>query len=215
MQIKNKGIVGLVVGLAVGLAIGVVVSLQAGPLTPPPTAVSGGAPVSTMKTLDQVPPTWDRTLPANNTGDPCNSSRFTCVMGNEAVKDNETGVVWHRSPFGNSGNWLEANRFCDAALIANRKGWRLPTVHELTSLIDPTQSNPALPSGHPFSGGASPRGYWSVTTDPSNANNALRVIFDVANQGGNVTSSIKNATGVTVGFHDFWCVRGGSGPDVR
>jgi hypothetical protein len=127
MQIKNKGIVGVAFGLAVGLAIGVVVSLQAGPLTPPPTAVSGGTPVSTMRTLDQVTPTWDRTLPANDTGDPCNSSRFTCVIGNVAVKDNETGLVWQRTTSGLPFvAWESAITSCVSQNTGNRRGWRLP-----------------------------------------------------------------------------------------
>src|SRR2546425_8806330 len=46
-----------------------------------------------------LPPTWDKTLPANNPGGACpaTSSRFTCVMGNAAVRDNETGLVWEQS----------------------------------------------------------------------------------------------------------------------
>lgn len=48
----------------------------AGTLDPP------GPPAPTMRSLEQVTPSWDRVLPANNGGvDGCNSSRFTCVMG--------------------------------------------------------------------------------------------------------------------------------------
>jgi hypothetical protein len=157
MQKINKGVVGLVIGLAGGLAIGVAVSLQAGPLTPPPTAASGGLPVSTMKTLDQVPATWDRKLPANNTGDPCNSSRFTCVLFTtdntpRGVRDNETGLVWTKDAnlFSNPLSLFDAEQVCSSLPTASRKGWRLPAIHELTSLLDLFGQQPALPAGHPF-----------------------------------------------------------------
>jgi len=208
MQIKNKGIVGLAVGLAAGLAIGVVVSLQAGPLTPPPTAVSGGAPVSTMRTLDQVTPTWDRTLPANDTGDPCNSSRFTCVMGGAAVRDNETGLVWEHTPSSSAFSWNGALNHCTTKASGNRLGWQLPTIQELASLVDrnnPT-GNPDLPPGHPFVNVASST-YWSATIVFSSTVGTNRgwVLFFNDGTPGNAAD----------GNFFAWCVRGGRGADVQ
>ena len=34
--------------------------------------------------------------------------------------------------------------------LGGRKGYRLPTIEELSSLIDPNQEYPALPVDHPF-----------------------------------------------------------------
>ena len=47
------------------------------------------------KDLDGVTPNWDKKLPANDPGGPCpaSSSRFTCVLDGEGVRDNETGLV--------------------------------------------------------------------------------------------------------------------------
>jgi hypothetical protein len=210
MQIKNKGIVGVAFGLAVGLAIGVVVSLQAGPLTPPPTAVSGGVPVSTMKTLDQIPPTWDRILPANNSGDPCDSSRFTCVMGGVAVRDNETGLVWERSPDSTETDWNNAVSSCSSKILGNRQGWRLPTLQELDSLIDGSQTSPngsipALAPGHPFPNLLGNLNYWVATTQKENAANAFIVNLNNAH--------LIAAKSSFTGRH--WCVRGGSGLDAQ
>jgi hypothetical protein len=99
------------------------------------------------------PPDKNKTLPANDGElDGCNSSRFKCVMGGEAVQDNQTGLIWARNVdiVNKPLPWKEAMEFCQNLEIANRKGWRLPTKEEFISILDTSQSNPALPDGHPF-----------------------------------------------------------------
>lgn len=44
--------------------------------------------------------------------------------------------------------WSQAISYCRSCTLGNRKGWRLPPVEELSSLVDPSQSDPALSSGH-------------------------------------------------------------------
>ena len=63
--------------------------VSGGPLDPP------GAPAPTQKTLDEIPGSWSRALSA--TGG-CTSERFQCVLGDVAVLDRETGLVWERVP---------------------------------------------------------------------------------------------------------------------
>src|SRR5438034_962063 len=120
-----------------------------------------------------LPPTWDKILPADNPGGPCpsNSSRFTCVMGGAAVRDNETGLVWVQSPGTSTFTWEQGQIHCNQLSVSNRIGWRLPTLQELGSLVDRSQSNPALPAGHPFSNVQSST-YWSATTFASDASSA-------------------------------------------
>ena len=101
------------------------------------------------------PPVPDKTktLPADDGGpDGCDSSRFKCVMGGEAVLDKQTGLVWARDPYihGKGANWEDAVKACKLMDIGGTKGWRLPTQQEFLILGDTSQSQPALPEGHPF-----------------------------------------------------------------
>ncbi len=161
-----------------------------------PTAPPG----STMKTLDEIPPTWSQTLPANDgdvtTG--CGSSRFDCVLGGAAVLDKETGLVWEQSPDTTTRPWSSALAYCVSRNVGGRKGWHLPTVEQLASLVDSTQTDPALPSGHPFSNVQSSF-YWSSTAVANFTTDAWDVHF---NNGG-VGTNVKTVS------EYVWCVRGG------
>src|SRR5262245_61952254 len=129
--------------------------------------------------LRGVTQNWDEALPANNPGGPCpnSSSRFTCVFGGTAVRDNQTGLVWERSPTtvrytwnhgpNSEGSLFEAGarQYCALKMTGGQMGWRLPSIQELFSLVDPSLNDDAgtltLPPGHPFSNiqGAF-HGYW-------------------------------------------------------
>jgi hypothetical protein len=133
-----------------------------------------------------------------------------------AVLDKETGLVWVRSlppplgPFGEPLPWsgdlattTAADR-CNFMTVLNRRGWRLPTYQELVSLVDPTESSPALPAGHPFLNVRN-EGYWSATTSAKDPDRAWLVNFGDGSMGSNSKS---------VGYF-VWCVRGGQGVDPQ
>ena len=149
-------------------------------------------------------PSWNQTLSS--------SKRFIVLtnMNQEAVLDMETGLVWEKSPSTDTYTWYVTKSHCRVATTGNRKGWRVPTVEELSSLVDPSQANPALPAGHPFNVLTSETDYyWSASTYASDSNtdgsSALAVRFDA---GGTFYGS-KSATS----WH-CWCVRGGAGYDT-
>jgi len=173
--------------------------IGAGDMEPP------GPPAPTMKTLDETPPTWSQILDSTD-GDPdgCNSSRFECVMGDQAVLDKETGLVWERSPEATTYNWFEANYYCIAVTtVGGRKGWRLATAEELQSLVDPTLDPQTLPTGHPFINVPLAYAYWTATSGFS----------DPANLGAYINMSIGGMLGAnkSTGAAYKWCVRGGRG----
>jgi hypothetical protein len=140
-------------------------------------------------------PSWSQTLPAY--------TRFVVLlnMNSEAVLDRETGLVWERSPSTDTFNFIGAQYRCNDLSKGNRMGWRAPTLQELTSLVDLSQSS-HLPIGHPFSN-VQLDAYWSATTEEGNPTNAWFVNFQVA----------LNTTGKTgKGLITYvWCVRGGQG----
>lgn len=85
----------------------------------------------------------------------------------DLVLDQETRLVWYRDA-GRIGlkTWWDANNECRELELGNRTGWRLPSVEELSSLIDTSQKNVALPAGHPFvnvQSGSTVKGYWTTT----------------------------------------------------
>ena len=100
-------------------------------------------------------------------------------FGKAAVLDKETGRVWEQSPDGvNIRTWVDALTHCYQKTVGGRKGWRVPTIEELTSLVEPGNppGGPDLPPGHPFDNVQS-SDYWSATTDAHNTGGAWGVGF--------------------------------------
>jgi hypothetical protein len=132
----------------------------------------------------------------------------------KAVLDRETQLVWEQSPSAQSFQWAVAVEVCNQLIVDNRLGWRLPTIQELATLVDPSAPGPTLPPGHPFdnvlSGPTETNFYWSFTTgNPINPNFAWGVSFSVDVASEPLTQSTKsNFNGHT------WCVRGVAGSGV-
>jgi hypothetical protein len=84
--------------------------------------------------------------------------------GDDLVLDKKTGLVWARTAnlSGEMLTWKDGIGYCKKLTLGNSKGWRLPTQKELSRLIDPSQSGPALPKGHPFV--IVKYTYWTSTT---------------------------------------------------
>ena len=177
---RSRMILGL---LALGLLAGV--ALTAGPVQ---AQVAGPY---------YAEPAWDQQLPV--------ATRFVILTnwGSQAVLDKETGLVWERSPSSLATIWASAPPTCINKTVGKRKGWRLPSVVELSSLIDPSVSpGPTLPVGHPFVGVQS-AGYWSATTNSQSTTFARLVNVGNGLVGGAVkTDSLQ-----------VWCVRGGMNAD--
>lgn len=122
----------------------------------------------------------------------------------DVVLDKETGLVWERRPDSEKRVWDGAILYSLTKAKAGRKGWRLPTIEELLSLVDPRQQSPTLPVGHPFIDIKFDSFYWSCTLGMS----ALPTFAWGYNFGNADTSNCLK----TAEFY-VWLVRGGFGHD--
>jgi hypothetical protein len=145
------------------------------------------------------PQSWDRVIP-----DGARRFKVIAQMGDEAVLDKETGLVWQRSPSSVSTfDWGTSAALCIGTPIGGRRGWRLPSAWELMTLKDPAQSNPALPTNHPFQDVVTGTIYWTSTASASDANGALALSFSSGGQG--IITNARSNLGLR------WCVRGPGG----
>ena len=129
----------------------------------------------------------------------------------DLVLDMETGLVWERCPDRHTGKfyadtWEWACFHCYDMELGGRKGWRLPTLEELLSLVDTRRSFPCLPPDHPFSDIPAKSKYvwWSSTSFVNDTGQAWTVEFDEGDVG-------KDKKG---NYNFVWCVRGGQGHDA-
>ena len=161
------------------------------PGAPPPT--SGG----TMRTLEELKPAWDQIIPG--------APRFVPVLApdinnvSQAYLDKETGLVWAKSINYTALSWQDALDHCTQLALGGRRGWRLPTIEELTSLVDPNQTSaPFLPNGYPFA----PVSVllWSSSTYSTDSTKAWYLNLTM-NQPAQVSFKDRSA--------DVLCVRGG------
>ena len=149
--------------------------------------------------LPDVTQNLDKALPA--------AQRFVILptFTNDAVLDKETDLVWEKSAQTTSARWSVARRTCIEKNVGGQKGWRLPSLEELASLVDPSVAPPrlALPPGHPFLAVQSAV-YWSATRVDEDPRGSWGVHFGL---GGGATF-INWAHSVQV-----WCVRDGMTAD--
>jgi hypothetical protein len=108
-------------------------------------------------------PTWDRIITGPS------RVKVPHQFGDAAVLDKETGLVWEKAPDTAGKASFNAVFGCYNKVVGGRFGWRLPTIEELSTLVDPSQGecavSPPLPAGHPFQNVSPGGAFWAITTD--------------------------------------------------
>jgi len=130
------------------------------------------------------------------------TERFVPVFDGQAYCDQETGLIWETSPATTKHAWTGSDLAfaCANKAVGGRKGWRVPSIHELASLVDPSvpAPGPTLPPDHPFAN-VQPATYWSATTVAALPTNGWLLTF----ASGDINSNPKDT------LQHVWCVRGG------
>lgn len=134
----------------------------------------------------------------------------TGVPENDCVLDQETGLVWPRNAFSmqQTLDWMTANRVCRTFNLNFRNGWRLPSVEELSSLVDTGMVNYALPYGHPFlnvQAGSGIPAYWTCTNEENPSSTAYIVNLWRSSNGGDLVGVTDKSC-----LCNVWPVRGGT-----
>lgn len=137
------------------------------------------------------------------------------TLSDDLVLDKETGLIWARD-----ANLLEPMTWVNACWrprsrvqLGNRSGWRLPTVEELSSLLDPSKGalpELALPDGHPFMNVGEDWPYWTSTTSEGAFGGGSAGAYHVWFGSPNIHSLVY-LTNKANDSYRVWPVRGGTG----
>lgn len=114
-------------------------------------------------------------------------ARYSISEDGSEVVDSKTELIWRRCPEGMSidGNgcsgvaaaytWEQSLALANEAALASGKSWRLPSVKELSSIVDTSCGNPAIDK-RAFPGTpATP--FWSSSPVENNPSKAWYVMF--------------------------------------
>lgn len=158
-------------------------------------AVKGGGGQDGNHTLR-----WDTNHPS--------ATRFTTAFPG-AVLDKNTGLVWEQAPDRNFQQpWQTltdgsgASTRCLNKTVGGTGGWRLPSVVELRSVLDPTLPAPFVPGG--VFTGVFKGFYWTATT----VADFPHLVWYVDLENGSTLSANKLSSLLA------WCVRGGMNADA-
>jgi hypothetical protein len=123
------------------------------------------------------------------------NARFMLILDGEAVKDTASGLIWEREPDYLFDVWDRSLTRCATKTVGGQQGWRVPSIDEIKTLVDPEQHDPSLPSGHPFRNIKSGI-YWTSTAHPTDDIVAWQMSF----------FSGEAVTDQKSGMRRLWCV---------
>lgn len=117
------------------------------------------------------PPSWSKKI------DGAGRFKILKAFDDLAVLDKETGLVWEKAAT-TAGTWRNALRVCALRNTGGRMGWRMPSLEEILTLVDPNETTPAMPDGAPFENvfGVD---FWTANSEQADATLAITISLDV------------------------------------
>jgi len=103
------------------------------------------------------------------------SERLTVVSPDRA-RDTSANLEWQRADDGQVRTWESAVQYCNDLMLDGLRGWRLPTIEELQTIIDYTRHHPVL-NTETFNDRWSK--YWSQTPVASHPDGVWLADFEV------------------------------------
>ena len=95
--------------------------------------------------------------------------------GNGTITDNMTGLMWQAIE-ARPKKWEQSLAYCQQLELGGFKDWRLPTIKELSTLVNEGPATPSIDTT--FFPAARPAAYWSSTTFTGHPGFAWYVSFD-------------------------------------
>jgi parallel beta-helix repeat protein len=97
------------------------------------------------------------------------------INTDETVTDTFTGLMWQKESTETRMTWQNAIEYCENMSLSDYNDWRLPTMHELRSIVNYLKYYPAM--NQDFFSGILSSFYWSSTSNANFTGNAWGVQF--------------------------------------
>ena len=137
--------------------------------------------------------------PVPDTGDTaertCNPHFYT-AHGKDIIKDTVTGLMWQKDTAPGTYTWDEANTYCASLSLGGYSDWRLPTVKELSALVDSSIQTPGPTIDTIYFSDTGQSRYWSSTVGRNGSGKAWLVGFSDGAVDGDRMSYSRNVRAV-------------------
>jgi hypothetical protein len=111
--------------------------------------------------------------------------------GDGTVTDGVTGLMWQQSVPATLLSWSDAVASCQSLTLAGHADWRLPSLIELVSIVDPSIFSPSI-NAAAFPSTPRDAAFWSSTSSPSAPGNAFSVFFVFGNAISSAQSTLNH-----------------------
>jgi hypothetical protein len=144
------------------------------------TSCASGLVCERYGTPDCLDPNWAQWPMPNTQDDVAGGAGYLAGFtdnGNGTITDNVTKLIWQKVVSTTKYSLADAAAYCAALTLGGQSDWRLPTVIELTSIVDYGQGNPSI-NGVYFPNTPSDDFFWTSTRWAESSSSAWYIYFN-------------------------------------